>query len=187
MKQALFVFIGILLTLTVSAQIKRQSVAIYTSLFGTGSTFTRSIGGASMEVNHTFLTGAEYGLPLNTLLSIHFGLEYADHAITSKGAPMPNQSITKGHIELISIPIYLQADLFKYFFFSFGAVIDHQVKNDLTNSISGVGITGGTGIKYDFKNRMTIFIHPFYQLRRIGSGNSNLITGGLRTGVAFRF
>lgn len=138
------------------------------------------------------LIGADYTRSINKWLSWSAGLEFADHAFErtnlSSGPGMPPEY---GQIQRITAPLYLRADVWNFLFMTFGAVIDAQVKNNLTDDQSGVGITGGTGVKLDIK-RFRLYLHPYYQWRLLHfspeqDAQDGLFNVGLRTGIAFGF
>ncbi|MES2372023.1 MAG: hypothetical protein V4557_05545 [Bacteroidota bacterium] len=166
----------------------KHGIGIYTSLFNTGSNFEFGgrMGGSSIQIENASLVGVEYNRGLNKWLKVSIGVEYSrhrgyEHYISGSGTLVVNH----GYIQHITLPLYLRADFWKYFFFTFGTIIDLEAKSDLDYKHSNIGITGGTGFKYDFKNKITVFVHPFYELH--GTSSGSLITGGLRTGISFRF
>lgn len=202
MRQSILVCIIIVSCLPAFSQ-QNRNLAVYSSFFNTGDLVeglgvNKTMGGwKTVSGKNVFMLGAEYRKPLTKHLSLAAGMEYADHEIiTVERLNTPPFTIfdpVKSHIQFLSIPVYLRYDLLKYFFFSFGTVIDFQLKNDATNNQSGMAITGGTGVKYDFRNGMTVFMHPFYQyhgvvfFNRAGNYPEHLINAGIRTGVSFRF
>jgi hypothetical protein len=183
MRKTVFLLVFLGLSLVNFAQTSTQSVGIYTCLFGAGSSFVWSKGGGSNQIERVRMIGVEYVTPVSRWLKLAGGIEFSDMAAnTSFGDP---GSVTRyGHVQLITVPIYFRADVWKYLFFTFGALVDFQLKNDVLGKFGGGGITGGTGFKYDFKKNTTVFLHPYYQLH---FDQAMMITGGLRAGLSYRF
>jgi hypothetical protein len=169
---------------------QKNSLGIYTSVFSGGSSFNITPGlstaGDSITVTHTVFIGAEYSKGLNKWLKINMGIEYAKHDVEISNMSLAGVPVIKsGSVQYLSIPVYMRADVWKYVFFTFGLVFDLQAQSDVVNTNVRVGITGGGGLKYDFKNNLTVFLQPFYEIHGIRS--TNLLTGGLRTGISYRF
>jgi hypothetical protein len=192
----LFLFTGTV----VFYQKNTGTISAYTSFVNSGSTiagFSVGNGGKRQTGRKTFLIGTEYKKQLAKWFSLNGGIEYADHEIiTVTGTDYPPFTVSgpvAGHVQLLSMPLYLRIDFLKYFFITSGGVFDLELKNTVTNNQSGIGATGGIGVKYDFKNRLSVFIHPYYQLHGVILFNNNnnsperLLTAGIRTGVSYRF
>ncbi|MDB5210901.1 MAG: hypothetical protein JWQ30_1728 [Sediminibacterium sp.] len=183
MRKAILSCIALLFSFCSFSQ--QNSVGAYTSFFNSGSHFSFGvIGGGSITTDKTFLIGIEYTRSLDKLFSIGGGIKYSYHNITTDNASTTGMSNPRhGHIQFVTLPLYLRADVWKYVFFTFGTFLDIQAESDLVTTMQGFGVTGGTGFKYDFKNKTTIFVHPFYEYHP----TQNYIMFGLRTGVAYRF
>lgn len=164
---------------------QKNSVGAYTSFFNSGSRFSfGAIGGGSLTTDKTFLIGVEYTRSLNNLFRMGGGIKYSYHNITTDNISTTGMSNPRhGHIQFVTMPLYLRADVWKYIFFTFGTLLDINAESDLVTTGPGLGITGGTGFTYDFKNRTTVFVHPFYEYH----ASQSYTMFGLRTGVAYRF
>ena len=182
-----------------SQKLFQKKISIYSSFLNSGSIVKKP--GLRGDYKHTtgkktFLLGFDYAKSFNKWLTISGGLEFSDHEIiTINKLSVPPFTIydpVTGNIQLMTIPLYLRADFLKYFFITFGTIIDLEVKNTVTNSQSGIGITGGAGVKYDIKQKFTLFAQPYYQLHGIylfngGANPEILLNAGIRTGFSYRF
>lgn len=184
MKIVVFICLLVFPTLAVFSQNNNQGIGIYSSVFNGGGGIGWGKGYTSPNIENTFLIGAEYNCKLYKRLRMNIGLEYSKRSVSIGGVD-PFSPGRYGHIQYFTVPVYLRFDFWKYIFFTFGAIIDVAEENDITKSHSVIGITGGTGFKYDFKNSMTIFLHPFYQVHN--AANINEFVGGVRTGISYRF
>jgi hypothetical protein len=170
---------------------KKSYLSLYTSI-GNGTatgTFTKSKGAASLDGSRMVHIGADYTRSINTWLSWGAGIEYADHSLTQHNhSSASSMGVQHGHIQRLSAPVYLRADVLNFIFMTFGVVLNKQLKNDFTTDPSGIGITGGTGVKLDIK-RFRLYLQPYYQwflLPFSDDPNDRLIHLSVRTGVAFR-
>jgi hypothetical protein len=185
MKYFLITCMIIMLHNSIFCQKARQTIGVYTSVLNIG--VAAIDGNEGPDFHSVFIIGGEYGKSLNKWLSINGGIEFSDHPLTRYINGTFKDSIVNGNLQFISVPVVLRADLFHFLFFTFGLIGDIQVKNSLdTKNRSGIGITGGTGFKYDFKNSTTIFVHPFYQIHNI-SGSNAILNAGVRMGASYRF
>ena len=185
MRKAVFTCLAILFSFFSFAQ--KNSIGVYTSFFNSGSRFMIfTVGGGSLTTDNTVLIGAEYTRSLNKTFRLVGGIKYSNHNITTDNTSTTGISSPEhGHIRFVTIPLYLRADVWKYVFFTFGTLYDAYAESDRTSTVNGFGITGGTGFKYDFKNKTTVFVHPFYEYHP--TKNSNYTMFGLRTGLSYRF
>ena len=169
----------------------KQSIGFYTNALNIRLPFT-IVGGAAVS-EHVFLLGTEYSRHLGKWLHINGGIEFSDHSVAITTDNMAGYTTTRGHVQLASIPIYFQADILRFLYVTFGTVIDCQLKNNIIKPQRGIGITGGTGFKFDLKDKTTVFIHPFYQLHGDVRSNifqdegAHLINIGIRAGFNYRF
>ena len=166
---------------------QKNSVGVYTSLFTHGEPFqffSKSTGSGSLTTNKTFLIGAEYTRSLNKTFKLCGGLKYAEHSITTDNISTTGISNPqKGHLRFVTIPLYLRADVLKYVFFTFGTLYDVQTESDRVTIKHGFGLTGGTGLKYDFRGKSTVFVQPYYELH----ATADYLMWGIRTGLSYRF
>jgi hypothetical protein len=177
-----------------AAQTQKSYLSLYTSLANGTSVssdmfFSKTKGGASIEGNSMSLIGMDYTRPINKWLSWSAGLEYADHSLTKRNHDFyPGMPAEHGRIQRITAPLYLRADIWNFVFMTFGTVLNVDVKNNITGDQSGLGITGGTGVKMDIK-RFRFYLQPYYQWFALSFNpdtEAHLFQLGLRTGIAVR-
>jgi hypothetical protein len=179
-----------------------RALGAYTSFFNSGQNITVMAGIGSNNpqytVNRALIGGVEYTMGLSRVFKLSFALEYADRSITSKGYYMdstfgiPKPLYTTGTVQFLSVPVNIRLDFWKYFFFTSGITIDLELKNNIMNNQSGIGASGGLGLKYDFaKKPLTIIFHPYYQTHNIipfhAYDTHHFLVAGIRTGLIYRF
>ncbi len=181
----IFLLLGLFLFLSNDAvsQKPKQSIGVYTSFLKFGSIPTQA--DQTAITNSKFLIGAEYNRHLNSWLMICGGIEYADDNITRTG--QQRELPRYGHVKFVSFPIYLRTDILKYFFFTFGTIVDVKLNNDIINPSSTLGLTGGTGLQIPFKKHFRFFLHPYYQLHNFTGKEASIFNLDIRMGLSYQF
>jgi len=181
----IFLLSGLFLLLSgygISQQLK-QSVGLYASFLVAGSMPSQADQAA---ITHSkFLIGAEYTRNLNSWLKICGGIEYADDNITRSG--QQGELPRSGHVKFVSSPVYLRADVLKYFFFTFGTIVDIKRNNDIIYPASKLGLTGGTGVQIPIKQHFRFFLHPYYQIHNFSGKEASIFNLDIRTGLSYHF
>ena len=165
------------------SQKSKQSMGVYTSFLVFHGIPTQADQTAT--TNSKFLIGAEYTRNLNSWLKVCGGIEYADHNISRSG--QQRELPRYGHVKFISFPIYLRTDVLKYFFFTFGTIVDIKLNNDIIYPASKLGITGGTGLQIPIKQHFRFFFHPYYQLHSFSGNEAPIFNLDIRTGLSYHF
>ena len=182
---------------------QKPTIEIYSSTIGITNprqwSYSNLMGGSvTPHGNGYYNIGANFIQPLNKWVSIFGGIEFSNHKIkTTYYTDMPPLfylTPTYENIQLLSFPINVQLNFFKYFFARSGFMIDVQTKNNASylNNQSGIGLNFEVGAKYEFKNHITIFLSPFLQIHSAILFHSEeytyrMIDDGINVGIGYRF
>lgn len=135
-----------------------------------------------------------YSRQINTLFSIGTGLEYSDNKIEMDYFPDGIMHYKESKIKMLSIPIYGDLTIWKYFFVNAGPTIDielNHLSSASTFDQSGIGFGLGFGGRYTLNN-FTVILNPFYQkhlilLSKKGAYHENLYESGIKLGLGYNF
>ena len=165
----LFLFF-ICLTSFVSAQ-KGQLAITFSAMSDNGVARFGSgyIDDSSTDAGKSFTYGISYLKPLNKWLDIETGLEYLSCPVEKRiiyiGPTTGLFTSQRATLSMLSIPITVRANFLKYFFVNAGLLLDIDVSsNSIINSQSGLGSLLGLGIKYDFRNGISVFVNPYSKI-----------------------
>lgn len=149
-------------------------------------------GAGSEEVENLTELGFRYRRKINDRLAIETGVNYAtaDLKITPHYMGEPVQTRAE-EFELISIPIYANYTLWKYFFINGGPMVDFQLSETSADSQSGIGYGLGFGGKYNFKN-FSIFLNPNFKRHAVipfekEQFHQKLTEFGIQFGLGYSF
>ena len=189
-------FVSICLTTFVSAQ-KGQLGITFSALsdnsvtrFGSGY-----IDDSSTDAGKSFTYGVSYLKPLNKWLDIETGLEYLSCPIETKSIGSTINGVAtltrSGTLSMLSIPITVRANFLKYFFVNAGLLLDVDVNaNSIINSQSGLGSLLGLGMKYDFKNGISVFVNPYSKIHlfplSFERNQQHFMESAVRFGIAYK-
>lgn len=181
----IFLLLGLFLFLSGVgiSQKTKNSIGVYSSFLVVGSTGSQA--DQSVSSRSKLLIGAEYTRHVNSWLQVCGGMEYDNISLTRYGRQ--GEASRFGHVPFLSFPIYLRTDLLKYFFFTFGTIVDIKLKNDIIYPASTLGLTGGTGIQFPIKQHFRFYIHPYYQIHNFRGPEASIYNLDLRTGLSYHF
>lgn len=95
-------------------------ISLSYSFFGENILFrTENLTGAGcVEGKGYFMIEVKYSQPINSWLNADVGLDFSRHKVETTPAFIPgiDMAPTKGNIDLMSLPVLLQADFLKFFF-----------------------------------------------------------------------
>jgi len=136
----------------------------------------------------------KYSRQINRFFSIESGLEYSINKIETVSFPDGMNHYNESNIKMLSIPVYGDLTIWKYFFLDAGPTIDfelHRQTSESTYNQSGIGFGLGIGGRYTLKN-FTISLNPFYQKHLIlrskkGAYHENLWESGIKLGLGYNF
>jgi len=111
----------------------------------------------------TIAFGMDYRRKLNNTLAFETGFSYSNSKITFEYFPAGISNFEEQEIKLLSIPLGINLNFFKYFFINAGTTLDIEygrTSNQNTDNQSGFGFYGGLGAKYSIHN-FSIRINPY--------------------------
>jgi len=127
------------------------------------------IDDSSTDAGKSFAYGVSYIKPLNKWLDVETGLEYLSCPIVTKSIVSTPNGVTtltrSATLSMFSLPVTVRVNFLKYFFVNAGLLLDIDVSsNSIINSQSGLGSLLGLGLKYDFKNGISVFVNPYSKI-----------------------
>ncbi len=162
-----FRLILLLVTISISIKCYTQNNNQFSIYYGfTDSALLRSenlSGNASYKTHNSYEFGFKYLRKLSNQFSIETGINifYSKIKITPAFTGMPINS-RQEQLKLISIPIFANYSLGKYFYINTGPLLDFQNEEKSFDSQSGIGYGIGIGGKYNFGNFL-IYINPNFK------------------------
>lgn len=149
------------------------------------------IGAASYNSDKFFTIGINYVKPINTWLELESGVEYSEHTILIRPAPGLNMIDYKSDFSLITIPITLRANFFRFFFINGGLFLDLDASEySPIDSQTGIGSLIGIAAKYDFNFWGSIFINPYLKFHDLvpflpEDNKQKIYESGIRIGLTY--
>lgn len=165
-KSVCLVLVFLCLSTLMSAQ-KGQLGITFSALSDNGVARFRSVeDDSSTDAGKSFTYGVSYLKPLNKWLELETGLEYLSCPIETKSIVSTPNGVTtltrSATLSMLSLPVAVRANFLKYFFVNTGLLFDIDVSsNSIINSQAGLGSLLGLGMKYDFKNGISLFVNPY--------------------------
>lgn len=144
------------------------------SSFGNNDVFrVQSLcGDASYDGDYFYTIGINYFYIINRWLELESGLEFSKHRIVAtppfsgieNGILMP----IKANTSLLSIPLVMRANFWKYFFINGGLVLEFDTSSEsLIDNQSGIGAQFGVGLKYDINRLFSLYINPYTRIHSL--------------------
>jgi hypothetical protein len=190
----LFLFF-ICLTSFVSAQ-KGQLAITFSALSDNDVVRFRSLeDDSSTDAGKSFTCGISYLKPLNRWLDIETGLEYLSCPVEKRiiyiGPTTGLFTSQRATLSMLSLPITVRANFLKYFFVNTGLLLDIDVSsNSIINSQAGLGSLLGLGMKYDFKNGISLFVNPYTKVHlfplSFERNQQHFMESAVRFGIAYK-
>lgn len=182
-------------TTFVSAQ-KGQLGITFSALSDNGVARFRSMeDDSSTDAGKSFTCGISYLKPLNRWLDIETGLEYLSCRVEKRiiyiGPTTGLFTSQRATLSMLSLPITVRANFLKYFFVNTGLLLDIDVSsNSIINSQSGLGTLLGLGMKYDFKNGISLFVNPYTKVHlfplSFERNQQHFMESAVRFGIAYK-
>ena len=157
--------------------------------------FRSVIDDSSTGAGKSFTYGISYLKPLNKWLDIETGQEYLSCPIQTKSIVGTINGVTtltrSATLSMLSAPVTVRANFLKYFFVNAGLLLDIDVSsNSIVNSQSGLGSVLGLGVKYDFKNGISVFVNPYSKIHlfplTFERDQQHFMESAVRFGVAYK-
>ena len=182
-------------TTFVSAQ-KGQLGITFSALSDNGVARFRSMeDDSSTDAGKSFTCGISYLKPLNRWLDIETGLEYLSCPVEKQiiyiGPTTGLFTSQRATLSMLSLPVTVRANFLKYFFVNTGLLLDIDVSsNSIINSQSGLGTLLGLGMKYDFKNGISLFVNPYTKVHlfplSFERNQQHFMVSAVRFGIAYK-
>jgi len=203
MKKAVtLILISLIYTASVAIAQEKQvkpengKAGITFSSFGSNNVlyFTQLTGSASYNSDRFYSLGISYLYPLSTKFDLETGIEYSHHKIIIHPnlPPDMDDSPYGAEFSLLNIPLYVRANLGRYFFVNAGLFlgIDPTVSSHI-DSQTGIGALLGFGLKYDSKSGISVFANPYLKAHSLVSFSADkyhqhLMETGFRFGVLYK-
>jgi len=194
-KSVCLVLVFLCLSTLMSAQ-KGQLGITFSAMSDNGVARFRSVeDDSSTDAGKSFTYGISYLKPLNKWLDIETGLEYLSCPIETKSIVGTINGVTtltrSATLSMLSIPVTVRANFLKYFFVNGGLLLDVDVsENSIINSQSGLGSILGLGLKYDFKNGISVFVNPYSKIHlfplTFERNQQHFLESAVRFGIAYK-
>ncbi len=195
-KSVCLVLVFLCLSTLMSAQ-KGQLGITFSALSDNGVTRfgDEIIDDSSTDAGKSFTYGISYLKPLNKWLDIETGLEYLSCPIETKSIVSTPNGVTtltrSATLSMLSLPVTVRANFLKYFFVNTGLLLDIDVSsNSIINSQSGLGSLLGLGMKYDFKNGISVFVNPYSKIHlfplTFERDQQHFMESGVRFGITYK-
>ncbi|HZK68893.1 MAG TPA: outer membrane beta-barrel protein [Paludibacter sp.] len=194
-KSVCLVLVFLCLSTLMSAQ-KGQLGITFSAMSDNGVARFRSVeDDSSTDAGKSFTYGISYLKPLNKWLDIETGLEYLSCPIETKSIVGTINGVTtltrSSTLSMLSIPVTVRANFLKYFFVNGGLLLDVDVsENSIINSQSGLGSILGLGLKYDFKNGISVFVNPYSKIHlfplTFERNQQHFLESAVRFGIAYK-
>ncbi|HEY5507997.1 MAG TPA: outer membrane beta-barrel protein [Paludibacter sp.] len=194
-KSVCLVLVFLCLSTLMSAQ-KGQLGITFSAMSDNGVARFRSMeDDSSTDAGKSFTYGISYLKPLNKWLDIETGLEYLSCPIETKSIVGTINGVTtltrSGTLSMLSTPVAVRANFLKYFFVNAGLLLDIDVSsNSIINSQSGLGSLLGLGVKYDFKNGISVFVNPYSKIHlfplAFERDQQHFMESAVRFGIAYK-
>jgi len=194
-KSVCLVLVFLCLSTLMSAQ-KGQLGITFSALSDNGVARFRSMeDDSSTDAGKSFTYGISYLKPLNKWLDIETGLEYLSCPIETKSIVGSINGVTtltrSATLSMLSAPVTVRANFLKYFFVNAGLLLDIDVSsNSIINSQSGLGSLLGLGLKYDFKNGISVFVNPYSKIHlfplTFERDQQHFMESAVRFGIAYK-
>ncbi len=195
MKSACLFLVFVCFTTVVQAQ-KGQLGITFSALSDNGVVRFRSVeDDSSTDAGKSFTYGLSYLKPLNKWLELETGLEYLSCPIETKSIVGTINGVTtltrSATLSMLSTPVTVRANFLKYFFVNAGLILDVDVSsNSIINSQSGLGSLVGLGLKYDFKNGISVFVNPYSKIHlfplSFERNQQHFMESAVRFGIAYK-
>ena len=157
--------------------------------------FRSVIDDSSTGAGKSFAYGISYLKPLNKWLELETGLEYLSCPIETKSIVGTVNGVTtltrSATLSMLTAPVTVRANFLKYFFVNAGVLLDIDVSsNSIINSQTGLGSLLGLGVKYDFKNGISVFVNPYAKIHSFplsfNRNQQHFMESAVRFGIAYK-
>lgn len=183
-----------LFTLSSCSQTKNELAITYGKSSGTAiySILRQGFitGNGSTDLQNHNAIGVRFFKPTSqtgrTKLELGFNYSWGKLKIIPVFTGGPEVDPWYNDFNLISLPVFLNHSLGKYFFFNYGLMLDYQHARDVSYNGFGIGTGLGIGARYSTE-KYTFFINPKFEKHLFFSVKDGLLELGALCGIAYRF
>src|SRR5690606_3209587 len=149
-------------------------------------------GGASYSNENSYEFGVKYLKKLTPKLSIETGINFMSSKVKiSPNLIGANIEPYYENLKMISIPMFINYSIGKYFFLNGGPVLDVQNSTELFDSQSGFGYGLGFGGKYSFE-KFLIYLNPNFKRHSVvpfekENYHQKLTEFAIQLGIGYKF
>ncbi|WP_417859261.1 hypothetical protein [Xanthomarina gelatinilytica] len=149
-------------------------------------------GGASYSNENSYEFGVKYLKKLTPKLSLETGINFMSSNVKiSPNLIGANIEPYYENLKMISIPMFINYSIGKYFFLNGGPVLDVQNSTELFDSQSGFGYGIGFGGKYSFE-KFLIYLNPNFKRHSVvpfekENYHQKLTEFGIQLGIGYKF
>ena len=149
-------------------------------------------GGASYSNENSYEFGVKYLKKLTPKLSIETGINFMSSKVKiSPNLIGANIEPYYENLKMISIPMFINYSIGKYFFLNGGPVLDVQNSTELFDSQSGFGYGIGFGGKYSFE-KFLIYLNPNFKRHSVvpfekENYHQKLTEFAIQLGIGYKF
>jgi len=190
-KQLLSILIILFTSLPVFSQSAHEFRVLYGKLDSRIMRKEELTGSGSYNTVNFDEFGIRYLKQITGKLYVETGLNYLGMQLKINPAPMgiPMESRYED-LNIISVPVYANYTLGKYFFVNGGPIVDFQTTENSIDSQSGIGYSLGLGGKYEL-NKFSLFINPNFKRHAVipfdkEMYQQKLTEIGIQAGLGFR-
>jgi hypothetical protein len=198
MKKTVIILMTLIITVALPAYAqKRNQLGITFSGLGKCDVWTSQnlIGGAAITGDKYYSFGLIYLYRLNKIFDIETGFEYSKYKIiiTPNLPPQYDNSPHSESATLLNIPISVRLNFLKYCFINTGIGFNMDTGNSGSlDSQTGIGANLGLGLKYGFKQGLSVFVNPYLKVNSLISFSLNdshqrLSESGIKLGLVYNF
>jgi hypothetical protein len=194
-KSVCLVLVFLCLSTLMSAQ-KGQLGITFSALSDNSVARFRSVeDDSSTDAGKSFTYGISYLKPLNKWLELETGMEYLSCPIETRSIVGTINGVTtltrSATLSMLTAPVTVRANFLKYFFVNAGVLLDIDVSsNSIINSQTGLGSLLGLGVKYDFKNGISVFVNPYAKIHSFplsfDRDQQHFMESAVRFGIAYK-
>ncbi len=190
----IFSVLLILFTLTSYSQPKKEFALTYGKSIGTATySILRQgflVGNGSTDLQNNHALGVRYFKPVNEKgrTKLELGLNYTWGNLKVIPVYTGDYEVAPWYndFNLISLPVYMNHSLGKYFFFNYGLMLDYQDAEEIQYTGFGVGIGFGFGARYS-TGKYTLYLNPKYEKHLFLSEIDGLVELGILCGITYAF
>lgn len=152
-------------------------------------------GAPSYNIGKSYIFGLAYLYQFTNKWALETGLDYGKYNVYIVPAPNPLIDLAprKTSLGLVTIPITMRYNIWKYFFLNMGTLIDIEIEDpESVDDQTGIGALLGVGVKYDFKWGTSVFLNPIIKAHALlpfskERYHDHLLESGLRFGITQKF